>query len=237
MAIPNVFCVRMHAQRILRDKFDQIVDAVDPGGSGDPFEGLDLEQCAAFAEVTRMGFPPRSWFGHRTMGSHAFGRLYPGIVAADPEYFQQFWTTPGYLGADPAASVRRDRVRLTSEVAGTVTRGAGEDLGPYSEQSANAVRSDVDESFKGSPAGQKTVLAARLASAPDVDIRAADLIVRSGAAAGARVPLKGVWKDLAVIDFPDLDRTLEKLRPGDTVEIDNSNFLAAQTYHRHQVPS
>ena len=237
MAIPNVFCVRMHAQRILRDRFDQIVDAVDPGGNGDPFEGLDLEECAALAEVTRMGFPPRSWFGHRTMGSHAFGRLYPGIVAADPEYFQQFWTTPGYLGADPAASVRRDRIRLTSEVAGTVTRGAGEDLGPYSEQSANAVRSDVDESFKGSPAGQKTVLAARLASAPDVDIRAADLIVRSGAAAGARVPLKGVWNDLAVIDFPDLDRTLEKLRPGDTVEIDNSNFLAAQTYHRHQVPS
>ena len=29
---------------------------------------------------------------------------------------------------------------------------------------------------------------------------------------------------------------LDVLRPGDTVTIDNSNILAAQTYHRHQVP-
>jgi hypothetical protein len=237
MAIPNVFCVRMHAQRVLRDKLDQIVDAVEPGGSGDPFAGLDPEERAALEEVTRMGFPPRSWFGHRTMGMHAFGRLYPGIVMADPGYFEEFWTTPGYLGADPAASVHRDRVRLSCEVTGTVTRGDGEDLGPYCEQSATTPRSGVDEAFKGSPAGQQTIVAIRLASAPGMDVQGADLIVRSGAAAGARMSLKGTWKDLAVIDFPDLGRPLGNLSPGDTVEIDNSNFLAAQTYHRHQVPS
>ena len=44
MAIPNMFTVRMHAQRILRRRFDQIVDAVEPGGSGDPYEGLDPEE-------------------------------------------------------------------------------------------------------------------------------------------------------------------------------------------------
>jgi hypothetical protein len=237
MAIPNVFCVRMHAQRILRDKLDQIVDAVEPGGGGDPYEGLDPEERAALAEVTRMGFPPRSWFGHRTMGMHAFGRLYPGIVMADPGFFEEFWTTPGYLGADPAASVHRDRVRLSCEVAGTVTRADGEDLGPYSEQAVTTPRSGVDEAFRGSPAGQKTVIAVRLPSGAGMDVQGADMIVRSGVAAGARVSLKGIWKDLAVIDFPDLGRSLEDLRAGDTVEVDNSNFLAAQTYHRHQVPS
>jgi hypothetical protein len=30
--------------------------------------------------------------------------------------------------------------------------------------------------------------------------------------------------------------TLAKIRPGDEVQVDNSNFLAAQTYHRHQIP-
>jgi hypothetical protein len=236
MAIPNVFCVRMHAQRVLRGKLDQIVDAVEPGGSGDPFQGLDPEEKAALAEVTGMGFPPRSWFGHRTMGMHAFGRLYPGIVAADPGYFEEFWTTPGYLGADPTGSVHRDRFRLNTAVAGTVTRGDGEDLGPYSEQSVTTPRSGVDEAFKGSPAGQQTIVAIRLAGAANMDVQGADLIVRSGTATGTRVPLKGTWKDLAVIDFPDLGRSLASLLPGDTVEIDNSNFLAAQTYHRHQVP-
>src|ERR1700733_12350359 len=47
MAIPNMFTVRMHAQRILRHKFDQIVDAVEPGGSGDLYAGLDSEERAA----------------------------------------------------------------------------------------------------------------------------------------------------------------------------------------------
>ena len=30
--------------------------------------------------------------------------------------------------------------------------------------------------------------------------------------------------------------SIVQLRPGDTVPIDNSGYLAAQTYHRHQVP-
>ena len=45
MAIPNMFTVRMHAQRILRDELDRIVDAVEPGGSGDIYAGLDAEQA------------------------------------------------------------------------------------------------------------------------------------------------------------------------------------------------
>jgi len=40
MAIPNVFSVRMHAMRVLKDKFPQIVDALDAGGSGDMYAGL-----------------------------------------------------------------------------------------------------------------------------------------------------------------------------------------------------
>src|SRR5678815_4648575 len=35
MALPNVFSVRMHAMRTLKDRFPQIVDALEPGGSGD----------------------------------------------------------------------------------------------------------------------------------------------------------------------------------------------------------
>ena len=89
----------------LRNRFDQIVDAVEPGGSGDMFEDLDAEERDALTEVTRMGFPPRSWFGHRTMGMHAFPVLYRGLVAADPTYFEDFWAEPGYLGHDGAPFV------------------------------------------------------------------------------------------------------------------------------------
>ncbi|GAA3384026.1 hypothetical protein [Cryptosporangium minutisporangium] len=234
MAAPNVFAVRMHAQRVLRDTLDRIADAFDAGGDENPDGDLTAAEREAFAEVTKMGFPVRSWFGHRTMGSHAFGAIYPGIVAVDPGYFEDFWTTPGYLGADPDSSVHRDRIRFTGVVAATVTRAEGVDLGPY-DKAIDAPQGGVDEAFKGAAAA-RTVVAVRLADTPEAVTQGAELIVRSGAAVGARLRLKGLHGNLAVIDLPDLDGSLAELVPGDTVEIDNSNFLAAQTYHRHQVP-
>ena len=71
-AIPNVFTVRMYAMRVLHDKLPQIIDAVETGGSGDMYAGLNEEEKAALQEVTRMGFPPKSWFGYKTMGIHGF---------------------------------------------------------------------------------------------------------------------------------------------------------------------
>ena len=101
MAIPNVFTVRMHAMRVLNDKFPQIIDALEPGGSGDMYAGLNQEEKEALQEVTRMGFPPQSWFGYKTMGIHGFLVLYQSIVGIDRTYFEKdFWNTPGYLGAN-----------------------------------------------------------------------------------------------------------------------------------------
>ena len=227
VAAPNVFAVRMHAQRVLRARLDQIVDAIEPGGSGDPYDGLTAEERDALAEVTRMGFPPRSWFGHRTMGSHAFGAIYPHLAAVDPGYFKEFWTTPGYLGADPDASVHRDRVHFSSVVAAVVTAA-----GPLT----TALPGGVDEAFKDRPDTSGAVIAVRLADAHETGTQGADLVVQSGDAAGARLPLAEFHGDLAVLDPAGDYDAAAGIRPGDLVEVDNSNFLAAQTYHRHQVP-
>ncbi|MEU0741215.1 Tat pathway signal sequence domain protein [Streptomyces sp. NPDC006134] len=236
MAIPNVFTVRMHAQRVLRDVFDRIVDAVEPGGSGDPHQGLAPEESAALTEVTRMGFPIRSWFGHRTMGTHAFGTLYPHLVQADPGYFEEFWSMPGYLGADPRASVQRARVRFDSTVSAVLRRRDAADLGPFADP-AESVRGGVDEAFKGPGGGGDAVVALRLTRVPPTGTLGAELTATTGEAAGSGLRLKGIWRDLAVVDMPGAEPHVPPgLRPGDTVRVDNSNFLAAQTYHRHQVP-
>jgi hypothetical protein len=227
VAAPNVFAVRMHAQRVLRAKLGQIVDAFEPGGSGDPNPGLTGEERDALAEVTRMGFPPRSWFGYKTMGSHAFGTIYPHLVAVDPGYFEEFWTTPGYLGADPEASVHRDRVSFTSSVTDLVT---------LAEPLSSASRGGVDEAFKEHPDGTGAVVAVRLSNAHETGAQGAELILRSGKAAGARLSLAEVHGDLAVLDPAASHDGAASIRPGDLVQVDNSNFLAAQTYHRHQVP-
>jgi hypothetical protein len=193
MAIPNMFTVRMHAQRILRNRFDQIVDAMEPGGSGDMFEDLDEEERDALTEVTRMGFPPRSWFGHRTMGMHAFPVLYRGLVAADPTYFEDFWAEPGYLGCEAPPSLRRDRVREDFEVLATLTEAE-----VFAGRHPGRARGGVDTAWRGSRDPVPVPSAVRLSGAPHIDVRGADLYVLSGAAAGARIGLLSVDDDVAV---------------------------------------
>ena len=234
MAIPNMFTVRMHAQRILRNRFDQIVDAVEPGGSGDMFEDIDAEERDALTEVTRMGFPPRSWFGHRTMGMHAFPVLYRGLVAADPTYFEDFWAKPGYLGYEPPHSLRRDRVTQDFAILAVVTEAeASAPAGSIGRHPGQA-RGGVDTAWRGSGDPAPVPIGVRLSGVPPVDVRGADLYVHSGAAAGARVGLLSVVDDVAVFG-PGGEATVVQIRPGDTVTIDNSGYLAAETYHRHQV--
>ena len=234
MAIPNMFTVRMHAQRLLRDRFDQIVDAVEPGGSGDMFAGLTAEERDALTEVTRMGFPPRSWFGYRTMGMHAFPVLYRGLVAADPTYFEEFWTEPGYLGFEAPPSLVRDRVDEEFDVVALLAGSEGVTQGATGEHPGQA-RGGVDNAWRGAADPAPTPTAVRLSGTPAVDVRGADLHVRTGAAAGARIGLLSVVGGVAVFG-PGAAESVALLRPGDTVRIDNSGYLAAETYHRHQVP-
>jgi hypothetical protein len=235
MSIPNMFTVRMHALRILRDRLDGIVDAVEPGGSGDMFEHLNEEERSALIEVTRMGFPPRSWFGHRTMGMHAFPVLYQGLVMADPSFFDEFWSQPGYLGFELPPSLERDRVRHRCEIAAPIFGEEAKLLGLSVRSLPGQIRGGVDTAWRDSGELVSVPVAVRLSSAPDVEVQGAELLVSSGWAAGARLVLLSVVDDIAVFG-PAPSATLAQLQPGDSVIVDNSGFLAAQTYHRHQVP-
>jgi hypothetical protein len=235
MAIPNMFTVRMHAQRVLRDQLDRIVDAVEPGGSGNMFDGLGPDEQAALVEVTRMGFPTRSWFGHRTMGMHAFPVLYNGLRMADPSYFEDFWTEAGYLGHAAPESLRRDIVEHRCEVAALISADEAPAFGITMGRQPGQARGGVDTSWRDAGESMAVPVAVRLSTAPPVDTFGADLVVHSGAAAGARLGVLRTDGELAVLG-PGDPAVLAQLRPGDAVEVDNRGYLAAQTYHRHQVP-
>ncbi|CAN7450119.1 hypothetical protein LJR225_003009 [Phenylobacterium sp. LjRoot225] len=237
MAIPNAFSVRMHAMRLLKDRFPQILDAVEPGGSGDPYAGLTAEQAGALREVTRMGFPPQSWFGWKTMGIHGFAALYGGVVMADPGYFTDFWTKPGYYGFDHPESFAGARLQHRTTVAEAFTAADAARMGLNTRLVNGTVTGNVDDSYaalQGDAA--KHVVAFRLAAAPPpVDFLGGDLIVLSGAAKGARLTVSRIDGDKVILGIVD-PAVAARLAAGDEVQLDNSNFLAAQTYHRHQVP-
>ena len=118
-SIPSMFTARMHALRVLgkRDRFPAIVDAVAPGGSGDPYAELNEQEAAALREVSGMGFPPRGWYAYQTMGSGYFANISGMIPALDPTYVDDFWSRPGYLGADDP-TLGEERFAFESRVAG-----------------------------------------------------------------------------------------------------------------------
>jgi hypothetical protein len=118
-AVPSFWTARMHALRVLRqrNKFPAVMDAINPGGSGDIYAGLDEEERAALEEATLLGFPPRGWYAHATQGSGYFADIAGAIPPLDPTYLEDFWTKPGYLGADPASSIHAERFRFDTTVA------------------------------------------------------------------------------------------------------------------------
>ena len=235
MAIPNMFTARIRAMRILKDKFPQILDAVEPGGSGDPYAGLTEEQAGALREVTRMGFPMASWFDYKTMGIHGFAAIYPGMVSADQGYFTDFWTKPGYLGFDHPEQFAGARLQHKTTVASPINGAQAARLGLNTNASSEEKRGGVDTAFLSKEDATRIVAFRLGTTSPPVDFLGGDLIVLSGRAQGQRLPLARIVGDVAVLGIAD-SSIAATLAPGDAVQVDNSNFLAAETYHRHQVP-
>lgn len=237
MAIPNVFTVRIHAMRILHDKFPQIVDAIEPGG-GDMYVGLNDEERQALTEVTKMGFPTKAWFAYKTMGLHAFPVLYPGVAMADAKYFKDFWTVPGYLGADSTNSVYKARIQQSSKIKTIITTELAAKFGLPAAETAGQARGTADAAWKsiGGAEGGMPVGFQLENTLPDANYLGGDLIIKSGDAAGKKLFIPNISDDKIMLGTTDA-KVLAQIKVGDEVMLDNSDFLAAQTYHHHQVPS
>jgi hypothetical protein len=229
MSLPNVFSIQAHAMRILWDKFPQIVDAIDPGGSGDMYAGLTTEERDALVEVTRMGFPPRSWFDVARIANGYTGVwsvLADAMVQYDPEYFDDFWTVPGYLGVNPPPSLEAARIQHKTTVVEPILAADAERL------SIGAVTNTI---FR-TEAMADVPVALRVESLPEGSLMGAMLSVKSGKGAGHNFWIISARDDIVVTGVGESQYDgLRAIAPGDEVVIDNSNYLAFQTYHRHQV--
>jgi hypothetical protein len=175
------------------------MDAVDPGGSGDPYADLTDEERGALDEATRLGFPMRGWWNWETMTGGPL-RLVAGYVPLlEPTYMDDFWTKPGYLGTDPKSSVREARIQHTATIVDKLT--------------------DPDRLV--------------LDSVPDGDLTGVDLIIGD-----ERIASPMVNTEERTVTIPDAFAAMldAAVTAGGTVTIDNSWYLALQTFHRHNVP-
>jgi hypothetical protein len=228
IAIPNNFTVQAHAMRILKDKMSGIIDAMEPGGSGNMYTGLNVEEQEALTEVTKMGFPPRAWFNYRRIAFGYTGVLtmfFDQMVKWDPTYFEDFWNKPGYLGAKSLESLLNARVHHETIINKLIWPEDLKEMGFGTTLSA------------GSASNLKLPSGFIIEDLPEADFQGASLIIKSGEAEGCIVYIAGAFEKFVLIAFGEAHfQALAKVKAGDKVEIDNSVYLAAQTYHRHQIP-
>ena len=229
VSIPNFFTVQAHAMRILGPKFPQIVDALDPGG-GDMYAGLNEEEREALKEITSFGFPPRAWFNFQRIAfgyTGVFTTLVDRIVDGDPTYFDDFWSKPGYLGAKPPASLANARIQHPTMITALVM-----------PDEARAMKLPMSMPASQTNSGVVFPAALKVGSLPNANLQGASIIPTSGDAKGHVFYVAGVVRDMVMIGFgAGHFEAVAKLKPGDEIRLDNSIYLATQTYHRHQIPA
>ena len=245
VSLPNTITMHAQGQRVLRHVFPQIIDALDAGGGGDMYAGLNADESAMLRELTNMGFPPQAWYleagGKFDDGSLPV--LIPGVKAMDPSYFQEFWQTPGYPGADPNSSASRDRLQFHGVVKSVHLPGAPKNEG------TDESRNGVDDAWKKMLTGGNGAYLEleTLPEGDDLYLRGVNIRLESGAAKGKQLLLGDMIRDDGTgsgyitigmcYGKDDLTEVLSLVKPGDELTLDNSDYIAIQSYYRHQVPS
>ncbi|KAL2831034.1 hypothetical protein BJY01DRAFT_260665 [Aspergillus pseudoustus] len=218
---PNNFAIRAFTGFVLDSKSEAVIDAVRPGGSGDPFVRLEEYERLALEEATALGVPLLAWEDfdgvarNRTKLWETVRTLLVGAIQdADPTYVDDFWSVPGYLGVEDSALgdfFRRSLIEYNDTVL-AVEKGA--DGVPVGIKLATVPA--------GSPVGLEFTIASSDSSG-DEDLGTFSGLLNKD--------------DGSVYIYSDNNATvLAHLAEGTNLHIDNRWYLAAHTWHRHQVP-
>lgn len=237
VSLPNSITLHVQGQRTLRHVYGKITDALDAGGSGNMYEGLNADEKAMLREVTNMGFPPRQWFleAAGVMYAGSLPVTLPGVKRKDPEYFTDFWEKPGYLGADKNSNAYRDRLVFSGVIRAV-------HLPETEEKEPSYVQNRVDDAWQKMLKDGKNAWI-ELESVPqgdDLYLEGTEIQIQSGRAAGKKLQLGGMEGNFLKIGscygMDDPAEVVGLLAPGDEVKLDNSDYVAVQSYYRYQVP-
>ena len=240
-AIPNCQTTRAYAERVLRHNLKRVADCYDAGGSGHPEEFLTGEEQAALQEATLFGYPRPSWFASVDGDDGALPVLLPGIKQRDPAYFTDFWEKPGYEGTNPEESARRDRIHFDTKVRSVFLPGKSE-----SEEQKAETRDGVNDAWRkmladNALAAEPYMTVDSLPDQKDPYYGGTILTFTSGNAKGKKLHIQKVEDGrLYFSDWIGMDPiadTLGLVSAGDMLTLDNSDYIAVQYYHRHQVPT
>jgi hypothetical protein len=218
MSIPYNWGIRAFGGLILEKHSTELIDEVQPGGTGDPHEFLDELERAVLTETQHLGIPTRGWEDwdsiarNRTQLWQTLKDItVPMLQDMDPTYADDFWNKGGYAGSDQSGLGERFRAALVQFDSVIESATAGED-GLTSEFVLETLPSNATEvvgfGFSVTVNGSGNHFSGIL----DVETRTVHIL------AGAS------------------NTTLGALVPGANIQVDNRWYLAAHTYYRHQLP-
>jgi hypothetical protein len=219
-----------NASRVLGARAQQVADAMEPGGSGYPFEGLTIEQREALADLYAAGFSrgaERSVADDLNCGFLLWSWQAGHLVQRHRDYFEAFWSEPGHAGAD--GDLNESVINLKTTVGATVTR---EEAGAYP-------LSTIGQIIIGVTAGPEKKVGVVLAEDPPELVEGSRITILSGAAVGRELYCLASGGRLLVgsaIGEPQ-ELLFHGVEPGDEVHIDNRDYLAYCFYYRHHLPA
>ncbi len=217
--------VVINAARALGPKVEDVIDAMAPGGSGDPFAGLNNEQRDALALFYKVGLPRGAEFSLR--GSAMDVTIGMAILTStlfyDPTLVEDFWSVPGYIGAD--GGLAKSLIDVRARVKKILTR---RDLGD--NQDVAITQGFWGQSNDDSPIGLVLDSPVDLARIPGSRIT-----MLSGAEEGQKRVCISTAGDALLVGLHIGEKPLEKIAVGDEMQIDNRAFLTFCFGHRHQV--
>jgi hypothetical protein len=234
---PVHFGSMFNVQRLLAGaKLDGVIDAMQPGGSGNPFEGLTTHERGELANLYRLGYPR----GDEFMISKPMGQIWlwtsiaDMLLEEDAEFFKKFWTEPGYLGFDEPQYVQGDLIDAKVKVVRVIT-----------------VKDLMTEEFSGPEYGGAKPMAMMMASGGAVDFpvaveledvgggyrQGAGVKILSGDVAGRQLYCNQPVGNVYFCDGrgeANLQRFIG-VKAGDLVHVDNHAFLAFCYYYRYHL--
>ena len=235
---PVHFGAMFNVQRLLRgEKLERVIDAMQPGGSGNPFDGLSVHEREELANLYRLGYPRGDEFMiAKPMGQIWLWTSIAGmLLEEDAEYFHNFWSEPGYIGHDERQWIEHDLIDAQARITRIIT-----------------VQDMIGEEFSGPEfADAKPMAVMRASSTGEWDLpigievdglsggyrQGAGVRIETGDIAGRQLYC---MQNVGNMFFCDgrAEANLERFRgakAGDLVHIDNHAFLAFCYMYRYHL--
>ena len=231
------FPVMFNVQRILGDKLLDVIDAVSPGGSGDPFAGLDTHQREELANLYKTGFPRGDeWVIGQPSGVIWQWCSMADTLQNDDDYYAKFWTEPGHVGFDQPDLVAQDLIDRPGTVARVLCAQDFLDDPELQKPEYDVLRPRA-LMLAGTRGFDLPIVVEIPGASSGGYLLGANVKITSGKAAGRSLYVMYSVGDLMVCEGGGEASNLRftDVAPGDEVHLDNHAFLAHCYYSRHHL--